>query len=63
MNRQLEAQVKELNCSKTQVTNEFRVEFRQFCAGLQQTFRAEIDIEVERKVSEQVAPLQQDYEG
>ena len=59
-NRELQAQIKELKSSKTQVTDELKVELRQFGAELQQTLRTEIELEVERKVSEKVAPLQKE---
>ena len=41
MYRQLEAQIKELKCYKTQVMEEIRVELRQIYAELQQSFRRE----------------------
>ena len=42
------------------MTVEFKVEFRQLCAELKQTLWTEIGLEVERKVSEKVAPLQEE---
>ena len=59
-NRELQAQIKELKSSKTKVTDELKVELRQFGAELQQTLRTKIELEVERKVSEKVAPLQKE---
>ncbi|KAL3144001.1 hypothetical protein ABBQ32_003809 [Trebouxia sp. C0010 RCD-2024] len=58
---ELQSELKsELRSSNTQVMDEFRADVRQFCAELQQTFRTEMGQEVERKVSERIAPLQEE---
>ncbi|KAL3157639.1 hypothetical protein ABBQ32_012084 [Trebouxia sp. C0010 RCD-2024] len=49
-----------LGSSNTQVMDEFRADVSQFCAELQRIFRTEMGQEVERKVSERIAPLQEE---
>ena len=49
---------KELKNFKVQVTDELKVEVRQFIAEMQQTLQSRIELEVEHKVSEKLAPVQ-----
>ena len=58
--RELRTDMKDLKESKTQVTDEIRSDLRHFCAELQQTFEKQMRLEVERKVSEKIAPLQEE---
>jgi len=60
MIRELRTEIRELKDSKSQVTDELRADLKHFCAELQQTFRKEMGLEVERKVSERIAPLQEE---
>ena len=59
-NRQLQAQITDLKSFKNQVADELKAELRQLCAELQQKNWKELELQVERKVSEKVAPLQEE---
>ena len=65
MLQQMQTQILELKEAKSQVTDVdgLRRDLRQFCAELQQTHKAEMGLEVERQVSMQVAPLQQELDA
>ena len=51
---------RELKSFKVQVTDELKVELRQFIAEMQQTLQSRIELEVEHKVSEKLAPVQEE---
>ena len=51
---------RELKSFKVQVTDELKVELRQFIAEMQQTLQLRIELEVEHKVSEKLAPVQEE---
>ena len=65
MLQQMQTQILEMKEAKSQVTDVdgLILNLRQFCAELQQTHKAEMGQEVERQVSMQVAPLQQELDA